>query len=454
MSTSTISCAIAPISISSTTIRVVDGLFSLNDLHQASGGEKRHQPSNWLDTQQTQDLIAELAKDYDPGMSVSSAQDDPGIPGTSEANEKSLEISVIPLAIKTVRGKGKAQGTYACKELVYAYGMWISPRFHLQVIRAFDAMRQAPALPALITVAQAGELSALIAEGLLVINSQDQMRGNRKVTAYDLADGRKHYEIGINGWGQVMQVQGDVLMVPSQNSLDCYELTTGKLKWRAAVGSMPTLVAVDDERVVIVEPVIDRNAGRNKVRFASWSVQTGKRLWSSEEFSGYYQAAVGRSPYGASAPVVPKGTAKLAVSIYDHQARRPTVLALDGASGKLLWRSDLPLNTQPPALVAGAAHVAGSLQLGGGAASEVRVWALDSGKLLYSQPMGRVGQLSVQQDLLLYVGGNGEIERLKPGEAKPDQPAPGPAVPEPPRPQVPAPAPVSAPAPAPAPVGK
>ncbi|HOX08414.1 MAG TPA: PQQ-binding-like beta-propeller repeat protein [Planctomycetota bacterium] len=297
-------------------------------------------------------------------------------------------------------------------------------------------------------------LSALIAEGLLVINSQDQMRGNRKVTAYDLADGRKHYEIGINGWGQVMQVQGDVLMVPSQNSLDCYELTTGKLKWRAAVGSMPTLVAVDDERVVIVEPVIDRNAGRNKVRFASWSVQTGKRLWSSEEFSGYYQAAVGRSPYGASAPVVPKGTAKLAVSIYDHQARRPTVLALDGASGKLLWRSDLPLNTQPPALVAGAAHVAGSLQLGGGAASEVRVWALDSGKLLYSQPMGRVGQLSVQQDLLLYVGGNGEIERLKPGEAKPDQPAPGPAVPEPPRPQVPAPAPVSAPAPAPAPVGK
>lgn len=160
MSTS-LSRALTPISISSTPIRVVDGLYSLNDLHQASGGEKRHQPSYWLDTQQTQDLIAELAKDYDPGMSVSSAPDDPGIPGASPCAESQ---PIIPLTIKTVRGKGKAQGTYACKELVYAYGMWISPRFHLQVIRAFDAIHQAPALPALITTAQAGELATLIAE--------------------------------------------------------------------------------------------------------------------------------------------------------------------------------------------------------------------------------------------------------------------------------------------------
>ncbi len=49
-----------------------------------------------------------------------------------------------------VTREGRNGGTYACKELVYAYAMWISAKFHLAVIRAFDALvsGQAPALPA------------------------------------------------------------------------------------------------------------------------------------------------------------------------------------------------------------------------------------------------------------------------------------------------------------------
>lgn len=91
-----------------------EGRYCLNDLHRAAGGEKRHQPSDWLRLKNTQELIAELAV--------------PGIPGTLENQ---------PLAV--IQG-GIQQGTYVAKELVYAYAMWISPAFHLKVIRAYDEM--------------------------------------------------------------------------------------------------------------------------------------------------------------------------------------------------------------------------------------------------------------------------------------------------------------------------
>lgn len=104
----------AALTIADTAVRQdAEGRFSLNDLHRAAGGEKRHQPSDWLRLQQTQELVAELA-----------AQAIPGIPG-----------------IESKQGLG----TFAAKELVYAYAMWISAAFHLKVIRAYDAMVSKPA---------------------------------------------------------------------------------------------------------------------------------------------------------------------------------------------------------------------------------------------------------------------------------------------------------------------
>lgn len=89
-----------------TIARDQEGRFCLNDLHRAAGGERRHGPSLWLENQQTKELAQELS--------------DTGIP------------------VSVVRG-GPEQGTYVCKEMVYAYAMWISAKFHLQVIRTFDA---------------------------------------------------------------------------------------------------------------------------------------------------------------------------------------------------------------------------------------------------------------------------------------------------------------------------
>lgn len=85
------------------------GRYCLNDFHRAAGGERKHGPSLWLENQQTKDLIAELA---------------------GEAPDAGNPVSVI-------KG-GTKQGTYVAKELVYAYAMWISPAFHLRVIRTFD----------------------------------------------------------------------------------------------------------------------------------------------------------------------------------------------------------------------------------------------------------------------------------------------------------------------------
>lgn len=84
------------------------GRYCLNDLHRAAGAARKHGPSLWLENQQTQALVAELAAEPDTGIPVS-----------------------------VVKG-GPKQGTYACKELVYAYAMWISAAFNLKVIRTFD----------------------------------------------------------------------------------------------------------------------------------------------------------------------------------------------------------------------------------------------------------------------------------------------------------------------------
>ena len=93
-----------------------EGRYSLNDLHKAAGGEERHQPAFFLRNEQTQSLISEIER---------------------SANSQIGSDRGIPLSVK--KG-GHNQGSYGAKELVYAYAMWISPKFHLQVIRAYDAL--------------------------------------------------------------------------------------------------------------------------------------------------------------------------------------------------------------------------------------------------------------------------------------------------------------------------
>ena len=93
------------IQISNVAVRQIsDTLYNLNDLHKAAGGENKHRPTFWMQNIQTQELIAEV--EAQGGQAFQTA-------------------------------KGKNGGTYVCKELVIAYGMWINAAFALKVIRCF-----------------------------------------------------------------------------------------------------------------------------------------------------------------------------------------------------------------------------------------------------------------------------------------------------------------------------
>lgn len=97
-----------------TSIRDLDGLYSLNDLHKASGNDPKHRPNQFVRLDITQDLINEI-----------------------QGENSTAQIC----ALRSING-GPNRGTYACEELILSYAMWISPKFHLIVLRAFLAMQR------------------------------------------------------------------------------------------------------------------------------------------------------------------------------------------------------------------------------------------------------------------------------------------------------------------------
>lgn len=95
-------------------IKQVDGLYCLNDLHNASGGADKHRPAYFMARAETKALVSAIEQNYANGNPLAKK------------------------AVIVILGKGKPQGTYVCRELVYAYAMWISADFYLSVIRVFD----------------------------------------------------------------------------------------------------------------------------------------------------------------------------------------------------------------------------------------------------------------------------------------------------------------------------
>lgn len=120
-----------------------EGRFSLNDLHRASGGNPSHRPGEFLRNQQAIDLAAQI----------------------------DIETAGFS-AVKTREGRGG--GTFACKEMVYAYAMWISAVFHLRVIRTFDASAVAHAAPKVSGMREAVDLFQPFFEVAVLIGCDKQ----------------------------------------------------------------------------------------------------------------------------------------------------------------------------------------------------------------------------------------------------------------------------------------
>ncbi|HII3852926.1 TPA: KilA-N domain-containing protein [Pasteurella multocida] len=112
------------LSILNTSIRTLDNLYSLNDLHKASGNDPKHRPSLFARNEQTRELVEQI-------------------------NIENNRSTKVIFALKSIRGGSdiSKQGTWACEELVLSYAMWISPKFHLIVLRAFLAMHRGEVKP-------------------------------------------------------------------------------------------------------------------------------------------------------------------------------------------------------------------------------------------------------------------------------------------------------------------
>ncbi|MGE8408935.1 MAG: phage antirepressor KilAC domain-containing protein [Pseudomonas sp.] len=87
-----------------------EGRYCLNDFHKAAGGQNKQRPSIWMQNIAVNALVDQLEAEN---------------PASKPVN---------------IRAGRSVAGTYAAKELVYAYAMWISPTYHLKVIRAYDRL--------------------------------------------------------------------------------------------------------------------------------------------------------------------------------------------------------------------------------------------------------------------------------------------------------------------------
>lgn len=115
--------------------------FSLTDIAGANDDRPDLVIQNWLRNKSTIDLLAEWERMNNPDFNSFGFE---GIRNRTGENSFSLSVKkwiTETLAIGIKAKAGRYGGTYAHKDIAFAFGYWINPRFQLYVIKEFQRLK-------------------------------------------------------------------------------------------------------------------------------------------------------------------------------------------------------------------------------------------------------------------------------------------------------------------------
>ena len=113
--------------------------ISLSDMAREDGGNNRIQ--NWMRNRDTVDFLTAWEQIHNPdfnSVQMHRITSDIGLNRFILSPKQWIEATN---AIGMISKAGRYGGTYAHKDIAYHFGMWLSPKFSLLVIREFDRLK-------------------------------------------------------------------------------------------------------------------------------------------------------------------------------------------------------------------------------------------------------------------------------------------------------------------------
>jgi hypothetical protein len=141
-------------------------LINVTEMFKASGAPEHKKPYQWFNQEQTQELVAEIAKvseapsitenrkseflKVSEAPSIEEVSKSPERTSNTETRKSEIAKSAETASITETRkgGTGGGGSTWYCEELALAYAMYLSPRLHLACLRFILGSQRQPQQPA------------------------------------------------------------------------------------------------------------------------------------------------------------------------------------------------------------------------------------------------------------------------------------------------------------------